>query len=235
MISTRLTGGALELLDQATLNRRELRTSLQDVGRLNRWFGGTSAVVSEVGRIIRTHGLKGRISVLDIGAGGADIPRALVRWGERRGLGVEVVACDLHGQVAALAAEFSSDYASIRITQCDAMELPFPAGHFDCVTCSLMLHHLGEQDVIALLEKLRQLPRHALIACDLERSRRGYTGVWLATHLVCRSRMTRHDGPLSVLRAYTLAELRALSRRAGCQSMHWSRRAFFRVVGVLEE
>lgn len=235
MIAPRLTGGALELLDQPILDPRELRASLRDVGRLNRWFGGARAVVSEVGRIVGTRGLKGRITVLDIGAGGADIPRALARWGKRHGLRLDVVACDLRGQVAALAAEFSSGHRSIRVVRSDAMALPFPAGHFDFVTCSLMLHHLGDQEVISLLGKLRRLPRHALIACDLERSRRGHAGVWLATRLVCSSRLTRHDGPLSVLRAYTLEELRELSRRAGCEGMRWVRRSFFRVVGVLEE
>jgi hypothetical protein len=74
-----------------------------------------------------------------------------------------------------------------------------------------------------------------LIVSDLRRSRLAYAGVWLGTHLVCRSPFTRHDGPVSVRRAYTLDELRALSRRAGCVNMRWVRRPFFRAVGVLEK
>ena len=50
---------------------------------------------------------------------------------------------------------------------------------------------------------------------DLIRSRPAYWLVWLATRLWARSRMSRHDGPLSVLRAYTPAELLALARQAG--------------------
>ena len=42
-----------------------------------------------------------------------------------------------------------------------------------------------------------------------------YALVWLATRVLARNRMSRHDGPLSVLRAYTPQEVRALCARAG--------------------
>jgi len=235
MIFARLTGSALEHLDQANLDSRELRICLNDVERLNRWFGGASAVLAEVGRIVRQRGLKGSIQVLDIGTGGADIPRAMVRWGTRQRLSFRIVACDRHAAIIGVAAAACSGAASISILRTDALALPFQPGHFDFVTCSLMMHHLPEEHAIRLLEGLRELPRRALIVSDLRRSRLAYAGVWLGTHLVCRSPFTRHDGPVSVRRAYTLDELRALSRRAGCVNMSWRRRPFFRAVGVLEK
>jgi len=234
MIFERLTGSALEHLDQANLDTRELRICLRDVERLNRWFGGATAVLAEVGRIVSERGLTGPIHVLDVGTGGADIPRAMVRWGELRRLSFRIVACDRHAAVIGAAAAGCSGAASIFILRADALALPFQPGHFDFVTCSLMIHHLSEDHAIRLLEGLRELPRRALIVSDLQRTRSAYAGVWLGTHLVCRSPFTRHDGPVSVRRAYTLDELRALSRRAGCVNMRWSRRPFFRVAGVLE-
>lgn len=234
MTRPRSDGSALEFLDQADLNPREIRTCLNDVARLNRWFGGTRSIVAEVGRIAGQRGLSGRASVLDVGTGGADIPRALIRRGARQGLDFRVAACDRHEQIVRAAAAFCSRTESISVLRADALAPPFPPGRFDFVTCSLMIHHLSPDDVVALLAKLRELPRQALIVSDLERGSLAWAGTWLATHLVCRSPYTRHDGPVSVRRAYTLDELRALSRRAGCESMRWSRRLFFRVVGVLE-
>jgi SAM-dependent methyltransferase len=235
MTLQRTAGDALELLDQPAIDISELRTSLRDIERLNSWFGGTAAIVNEVQRLVREHGISRGITVLDIGTGGADIPRALVRWGRRCGLPVRIVACDLHPQVAAIAAGSSADHGTVAVLRADALALPVLPGRFDFVTCSLMLHHLAEDDVVSLLAKLRDLPRHALIVCDLERSRRAFAGVWLATRAMCRSRLTRHDGPLSVLRAYTLDELNALSVRARCAELRWFRRACFRAVGVLEK
>ena len=43
----------------------------------------------------------------------------------------------------------------------------------------------------------------------------GNLGAWLTLHLLTRNRFTLHDGPLSVRRAYTLAEVRALLAEAG--------------------
>ena len=44
--------------------------------------------------------------------------------------------------------------------------------------------------------------------------------------------MTRHDGPLSVRRAYTPAELARLAGRAGLPDIRWHRAPAFRQVGV---
>ena len=231
----RLTGdAALEFMDRPRLDAGELRDCLRDIGRLNRWFGGAAAVLSEVQRIVRARALNGRITVLDIGTGGGDIPRALLGWSARRGLAVEVVACDIHDQIIAAAAASSRDLGRMSFVRTEALALPFVAGHFDFVLSSLTLHHLPEREVVPFLRGLRELPRQALIVCDLERARLGYAGVWLATHAISRNRFTRHDGPVSVLRAYTLDELAELSREAGCGDMRWRRRRFFRVVGVLE-
>ncbi len=230
----RLDGTALEFLDRSLLNDQELRIYLADVERLNRWFGGTRAVLEAVQDVTRRRGLREDISLLDIGTGGADIPRALVRWGKRQGLAMHIAACDSDTQIAGIAASLCGGDRSIAVLGANALQLPFRAGHFDFVTCSLMVHHLAEQDVVSLLERLRGLPRCALIVSDLERSCLAYLGTWLATHLICRSRFTPRDGPVSVRRAFTLDELRSMSGRAGCGNMLWFRRPFFRAVGVLE-
>ena len=45
---------------------------------------------------------------------------------------------------------------------------------------------------------------------DLVRARRHWIGARILLPLMTRNRFTRHDGPLSVRRAYTRMELRAL-------------------------
>ena len=145
---TRVSGEALEFLDQRKLDPEELRTCIADVGRLNRWFGGTGAVLGEVRRLVRQRSLKGRIRVLDVGTGGADIPRALAAWGERHGLSFRIVACDRHQQNSRVAADACAATDSISILRADALGLPFREGDFDFVTCSLMIHHFAEEAVM---------------------------------------------------------------------------------------
>jgi hypothetical protein len=58
---------------------------------------------------------------------------------------------------------------------------------------------------------------------DLIRSRLAYLIVWLATRLFTRNHMSRHDGPLSVLRAYTPGEIRDFARQAGLEEIRITR------------
>jgi hypothetical protein len=62
---------------------------------------------------------------------------------------------------------------------------------------------------------MRGAARLGVIVNDLLRTRVSLALVWLATRLLARHPMSRHDGPLSVRRAYSPDELRALAARAG--------------------
>ena len=68
------------------------------------------------------------------------------------------------------------------------------------------MRHLAEMDRTA---------RRGIVVNDLVRSRMAYALVWLVTRLFARNRMSRHDGPLSVRRAYARDELRVLCEKAG--------------------
>jgi hypothetical protein len=50
---------------------------------------------------------------------------------------------------------------------------------------------------------------------DLARGRLRYVGAWVLLHVLTWNAFTRHDGPLSVRRAYSLPEARALLMEAG--------------------
>ena len=98
--------------------------------------------------------------------------------------------------------------------------------------CSLVLHHLPEEAVVALLRQLAALVRLGFIISDFRRGRLAWAAVWLVTRATACGRMARHDGPLSVQRAYTPAELTRLAERAGLPELRWQRAPAFRQVGV---
>jgi hypothetical protein len=85
----------------------------------------------------------------------------------------------------------------------------------DLAISALTLHHLEPNHAVAHLTEMDAAARLGLVVNDLVRSRAAYVTVWLATRLFARNRLSRHDGPLSVLRAYTPAETRALCDKAG--------------------
>ena len=96
----------------------------------------------------------------------------------------------------------------------EATRLPCRDGSVDLVICSNFLHHLDEDEILQALSEMRRVARRGVIAVDLRRGRLSWMLVWMLTRLT-PNRLTRHDGPLSVRRAWSRHELRAMASRAG--------------------
>jgi ubiquinone/menaquinone biosynthesis C-methylase UbiE len=125
----------------------------------------------------------------------------------------------------------SVDYPEIDFLQADARALPFGDGCFDGALRSLTLHHLEGDDPVTVLRELNRVARGGVIVSELERNWPNYLGALALSQTVWRrNRLTRHDGPLSVLRAFTRAELLRLAARAGLHQPQAYRHFFFRLI-----
>jgi SAM-dependent methyltransferase len=193
----------------------ERARSLGDIARLNAVFGGRRLVLRALRRLVA--GLpRGRpLTVLDVGTGGADVPRAIVRWARRCGRRVRVLALDRDRDTLAIARGRLAGYAEITPVLGDALALPVGRGRVDVVVSALTLHHLEPAEAARALAEMAAAARVGVAVNDLARSRHGTALVWLATRALARSPLSRHDGPLSVRRAYTAAEALRLCQAAG--------------------
>ncbi|MFI5338888.1 MAG: methyltransferase domain-containing protein [Candidatus Methylomirabilales bacterium] len=225
--------GALELMELPDADPGELAQTLDDLAWINRRLGGMRLIHAHLASFLDDHA--GPIRILDVGTGYADVPRAIARWGRRIGLPVEIEGVDHHDGILALARHASATYPEIRIRQGDAMALPYPGGSFDIVLASLVLHHMEGEEQVWLLRELYRVARRAVLVNDLRRGYWPFVVTWAALHVVSRSRLTHHDGPLSVRRGFLPTELLALARRAGWVRARVSRHAFFRLALVVEK
>ena len=106
----------------------------------------------------------------------------------------------------------------------DGRRLPWPDRSFDVVHASLVIHHLEPPDALAFLREAARVARLGVVVNDLVRARHHWIGARVLLPLMTRNRYTRHDGPLSVRRAYTRMELRALLAGAGAAAGRRGRR-----------
>jgi len=228
MVTTppRLTGAA-ERMDEPDLDPRELVRALGTLARINRLFGGTRVIFHHLPGLC--DGLSAPVRILDVGTGYADIPRAIVRWARRRGRPVEITALDRHPGTLAVAGRACADYPEIDLQRGDALQLPFPPRSFDVVLASQILHHLEGTESVDLLRELARVARYGILVHDLRRGVLPFAATWVVLHLVSRSPVIRHDGPLSIRRGYMATELDALARAAGWKAWRVSRHAFFRL------
>ncbi|MGQ0562611.1 MAG: methyltransferase domain-containing protein [Gemmatimonadota bacterium] len=222
---------APELLDEAAHDPRELEQSLAHVAAVNRWLGGARALLLHLEPLIAT---RGRTRILDIGTGSADLPRRVVQWARTQGRSVEIVASDVHPQMRAIAAGQCAQFPEITIEAADALSLPYEAGAFDIVTLSLTLHHFEAEQLLRVMREAARVARGAVIVNELRRTRLNYLGARLLALTLWRTnRLTRHDAPLSVLRAFTPRELRDLAHATGLKARVFTH-YFQRVVLVAE-
>ena len=221
-----------EWLDADDIPARDLRGNFDDLRWLNRYLGSHWLLLTAFQRVWRQAGCPRHLRVLDVGTGAGDIPEVLTRWGERHGVHVAVVAVDNHRGVLQYMRSAQPLPPSTTFVQADGLCLPFRAQSFDMVVCSTMLHHLDWQQGIVLLHSMAAVARHGVVVNDLVRRRLYYYAACLVLPVVSRNPLTRHDGPLSVLRAYSVGEVREMARLAGLEPVHVSTALGYRFVLV---
>lgn len=195
----------------------EYSGNLADIRKVNRFLGDyrttlkffSSLVPANAGSLARP------IRVLDVATGSADIPVAIVKWARGQGIQIEMTAVDNNPIAVREAAAFTRRYPEITVAVADGFSLPFEDGSFDIVLCAKTLHHFSEEDEVRMLKELDRVAAGGYIIMDLRRSWVAWALITMLTRLFTRNRLTRHDGPMSVLRSYTVPELDALAERAG--------------------
>lgn len=223
---------AMEILDGQSWRPDELRANLRDIRRVNRWGGGTAAVVNELPRLLRDISPERCVSILDLATGSADIPVAIESWAARRGRQVHLIASDWSEGILAVARDHAADLGKIEFTRYDARDVPLDDEAVDITLCSLALHHFEPDQAVRVLSEMKRLSRVGCVVNDLVRSRAGYATAVATSRLLTRNRLTRNDAPLSVLRAYTSTELSDLLASAEWEGSTVKRRPLFRMTAV---
>jgi SAM-dependent methyltransferase len=191
-----------ELLDEGVPENEALE-SLADLRRVNRWLGTHRRLRKAVHPFLESSPAP---RLLDVGCGSADIPDHIRRSFPRPLLAVGVDIRLLHLQAAPV---------SVRRVVADVQALPFASGAFDVVLVSHFLHHFDGAEAAAVLRRLYDLARRALIVDDIRRARVPYVFARSLFPLLLRSRVSVADGPLSIRRAFTTRELAATFAEAG--------------------
>jgi ubiquinone/menaquinone biosynthesis C-methylase UbiE len=186
-----------ELLDTDEGTPQEIATSLQDLRRLNQWFGGVHTMASLLRRVVKERHLK-ELSWVDVAGGEGYVATQTQRTLARSGTITQPVILD----------RAPTHLGNAHPAVCgDATALPFRDNSFDAVGCSLFLHHLEPEQIVRFAREGLRVARHAFLIHDLQRHPVHLALSYLGLPLY-RSRLTRHDAIASVRRAYTVEEIR---------------------------
>jgi hypothetical protein len=193
------------------VSQAAMRANLADLGRINRYFGGLRALTDHLYPLLEAS--SSPQTIVDIGTGSADVPAVVARWAQMHQLNVRIIGMDIAAAHLSVARERTKELQNIRLLQADATNLPFAPDEVDYLISSLFFHHLSPEQIIGLLRSAFACARRGIIISDLTRGRLPLMGFKLIEPFF--SAVTRHDGEVSIRRAYTPAEFVAFAEAAG--------------------
>lgn len=206
--------GTAEMLDDPHADDATVLASLGDIERINRAFGNARVVARRLGAFWADLPPGTRLTLLDVGTGLGDLPRAAARTAARRGVQLALVGLERH----AAAARGARQGGGLAALVADGGALPFGDRSVDLVLCAKLLHHLPGERGRRLLAELDRVARRGVVVLDLRRSAIAAAGIWLASFPMRFTRATRRDAVISVLRGFTGPELARACAAAGVRA-----------------
>jgi 2-polyprenyl-3-methyl-5-hydroxy-6-metoxy-1,4-benzoquinol methylase len=207
----RFDPNTLELMDRPQPVSAELERDLDNLRKLNRWFGSYSLIKFFLRRWLKPGA---RLRILDLATGSGDIPRLIADYAHDIGAEVRIDALDQQPATLQIATKLSAAYPSISFIEGNILEWGAP-DTYDIVLCTLALHHFSEDDAVQVLHQCAELSRRFVLVSDLRRGWVGTIGVHFLTATLFREPMTKFDGRLSMARSFSSSELSELATRAG--------------------
>jgi len=205
---------AAEILDSGACSAADVETTLRDIARVNRWFGGVTTTRKMVERVAQVSGTK-HFSLLEVAAGSGEASEMVRQSLARRGTRIDVTLLDRARSHLLSGNHISGDRAGgdpraeTHGVVADGLALPFKDGTFDLVSCSLFAHHLQPQQLAQFVREGVRVSRRAVLINDLVRHRLHLAFAY-AGYPIMRSRVAWLDGLTSVRRSYIPSEIRSL-------------------------
>lgn len=200
-----------ELLDRDDIPFADIERNMLELDIINTWLGGHAISISGLKGLI---GRRKEISICEIGCGGGDNLRALVRWCRRRRIGTRVIGIDYNPHCISVAKDkwregdaqwISSDYRDVSFGE----EKP------DIIFSSLFCHHFTDEELVRQLKWMEVNTGAGWFINDLHRHYLAYHSIRWLTGWFSKSYLVKNDAPLSVLRGFSRGEWLDLLRQAG--------------------
>lgn len=218
---------AKELMDFPIQNEAEIFENFDEIVLINKYLGGAQHSWAELKRLGLSHG----DTIVDVGSGACDF----FDYIENRASGhIEYKAIDIMPEAHAYArtrfphlesrTEFITEDYSTWLSANEETAV---------VHASLFCHHLGKSELIEFF-RLASRASKTVIINDLHRHPLAYYSIKWLTALFSKSRYTRNDAPLSVLRGFKRNELKDMLSAAGIDNYSIKWKWAFRFIVVIK-
>lgn len=232
MVSFKDRSGQSEMLDSPGIPDQLLHKNLGELDIMNRLIGGHAISLEGIKRLMTDRQKK--YHLVDLGCGSGDVLRFIARWARANQYHVKLTGVDMNADAIKYLIEKSIEYPEITGIIADYEDYIAATDDIDIVHCGLFCHHLDDSKLVQLFGYLKSSSCQGIVINDLHRSPLAYYGVWFLTRLLNGSALSKHDGPVSVLRAFKRKEIETLIQLAGLLDFSIQWRWAFRYLVVVK-
>jgi 2-polyprenyl-3-methyl-5-hydroxy-6-metoxy-1,4-benzoquinol methylase len=209
----------LELMDLPFEKKEDLFENLKELEIINKLTGGPSLSFSAIKKILKNHTKE--IHIVDIGFGAGDLLVYILKNQHQLNCKIKLTAIDLLPQAKEYALLHHPQLKdNVTFEVCDYRHWFNSGNKADLIIASLFCHHLNDEQLVEFFEHIKKNCSIGAVINDLARSPIAYYGIKIPTQLFSKSRFTKNDAPLSVLRGFRKQELITLLNKA--QIKHYS-------------
>jgi len=219
-----------ELLDETNIKQDLLFKNLRELDILNKTTGGHAITLNGIQKLVTDHT---RIyHIADLGCGSGDSLQAIADWARKNNFNVKLTGIDMNADVIEYLKNHCRKYPEITGITADYQEFLDRNTSVDIVHCSLFCHHLNNDELTRLFTYFKEKVTTGFVINDLQRNWIAYYSAWFFTRLLNGNKQKKNDGPVSVLRAFKVSELKYLLENANIKNYIIQKKLLFRFLIV---
>lgn len=203
-----------ELLDNDDIPFADIQQNMKELNTINTLLGGHKITVAGLQKLIPHYVSTKPVSICEIGCGGGDNLKAIESYCNANKIAVTFIGIDIKAECIAFAKQQYPGLQANWITS-DYQQVNFGAHKPDIIFSSLFCHHFKEEELISMLQWMKQNAATGFFINDLHRHALAYYSIKWITSLFSKSYLVKNDAPLSVARGFKKAEWNTIFKKAG--------------------
>lgn len=201
-------------MDGADVPQDEFTACMKDLAQVNTLTLTRPPTLSFIGKALAAAPADRHLTILDVGFGAGDMLRAIHLLCERKERHVRLIGLDLNPRSEKVARELTEPSSGIEFRTGNLYDWP-PNEPVDIVISSLVTHHMDDDEIIRFLRWMEGNAKAGWFVNDLHRHWLAYHSFRLLSTIMRWHHFVRHDGLISVARAFRRNEWVELLGRAG--------------------
>ncbi len=213
-----------ELMDSDQVPFADMAVTLKELNIINTRLGGHAITIDGIKQLNRS---ANTLTICEIGCGGGDNLSAIYRYCTGHKIPVRFIGIDMNKECISYAKQeypelpcqwICNDYAKVDLVESKP----------DIIFSSLFCHHFTDEQMVFMLQWLKQNSLRGFFINDLHRHWLAYYLIKYITRFFSRSYLVKNDACLSVSRGFRRNEWEALMQQAGVSNYSITWRWAFR-------